>query len=188
MKDKRIAFDFDGVIAGTNEQKRKWFAEKNIKIEETDKTSIYRDLSNKMKKEEIDKLYKQMSKNIFLPEVLEKTEPIEDSINIIKKLSLKFDIYIITSRTKELIKPVNMWLKEYKIERNIKKIISSSFRKKQDICLEYNISFLCDDDLRHIEEERINTRVLFGKHGNISDNKIVVIDNWRQIGEMLLKG
>ena len=91
-----------------------------------------------------------MSENIFIPEVLEKTEPIKGAIEAIKKLSQSFTIYIITSRPAEMIKDVNRWLINYDLRKKITGIFSSSYRSKQDICLENHIVFLCDDDIRHI--------------------------------------
>ena len=185
-KIERIAFDFDGVIADTDTQKRKWLLKNNIKVDKADKTSIYQELTKKMKYEKIDKLYKEMSNNIFLPDVLEKTKPLEDSINAIKKLSSKFDIYIVTSRTDELIKPVRAWLEKYDIDTNIRKIISSSYQTKQDICLKNDIFFLCDDDLRHINDKKINMRVLFNKNIQIDDEEIIRVNSWKELEQILL--
>lgn len=65
LKDKKIAFDFDGVIANTTIKKIKWFKKNNIKIKYPDKTNIYTKLSKNLTKEQINEIYKKMSENIF---------------------------------------------------------------------------------------------------------------------------
>lgn len=150
MTMKKIAFNFDGVIADTGKEKIKWFNKKGINVNVTDKNSLYIELSKKLSMGHINEIYKEMSENIFIPEVLEKTEPIKGAIEAIKKLSQSFTIYIITSRPAEMIKDVNRWLINYDLRKKITGIFSSSYRSKQDICLENHIVFLCDDDIRHI--------------------------------------
>lgn len=147
MKDKKIAFDFDGVIADTNKEKIKWLRNKGFNIKCADKTNFYSEISHILTNTEIDKLYNNMSKIIFQPETLYRTKPVFEAVEKIKKLSQNFNIYIITARTEKLIKPVYEWLKEYDLSDNIKEIISSSYESKQDICLKNNISFLCDDEI-----------------------------------------
>lgn len=127
-----------------------------------------------------------MCKDIFTQQILENTQPIQNSINVIKKLSEKFCIYIITARTEEMISWVNNWMKKYSIDKNIKEVISSSDRKKQDICLENSIYLLCDDDLRHIIDNKINVRILFNKK-KLSENKNNIINklNYKNYREMV---
>ena len=181
----KLAFDFDGVIADTNTEKKKWLKKYNINISNVDRTSFYTSLNQNLDISKIDSLYKQMSKDIFRPDVLDKTKPVTNAIDTIKNLSKYFEIFIITSRTEKMILSVNNWLKKYGIYDCIKQVISASFEEKQEVCLQENISFLCDDDLRHLVNKKIKTRILFGKQ-NISQKDIIVVDTWKQIEDLCL--
>lgn len=186
MHDKKIAFDFDGVIADTGRKKMEWIKNRGIPVKNSDKTSFYKELSCKLSKIEIDKIYKEMAQSIFLPEVLNDTQPVENAIETIKKLSLNYDVYIITARTEKLIEPVKTWLKKYNINQNIKEIISSFYESKQDICLKNNIYFLCDDDLRHLTDKKINLKVWFNKGELEKSEDIIIAKSWQEIENILL--
>ena len=118
-----------------------------------------------MRLQDIDNLYREMAKNIFTEQVLYKTKPIHNSIEIISKLAQHLEIYIITARTDKMIVDVIRWLKTYDIENKIKDVISSSNDIKQNICKKKKIDFLCDDDLRHLIDSKIKIRVLFNPKG-----------------------
>ena len=180
----RIAFDFDGVIADTSKMKKIWLENKKIEIENVDKTSFYQHLYEKKSKEEIDSIYKEMSKTIFTKEVLLNTEPIYNSINSIRKISEKFEIYIITARNSEQIKYAEKWLEKYEIKKHIKKIISSSCEKKQQICKKNHISYLCDDDIRHLTDRKIPYRILYSNKNTEVDG-IKKVNSWHEIEESL---
>lgn len=186
MKDKKIAFDFDGVIADTNNEKLKWLRSKGVYIKSADKTSFYSELNQIMSNSEVEELYRNMSHVIFQPEILYETRPILGAIETLKKLSRRFDIYIITARTKELIEPIYDWLKNYGLSENIQEIISSSYEFKQDICLRNNICFLCDDDVRHLIDKKVNTRVLFNNNRKITSDDINIVETWDEIEKILL--
>ena len=163
---KRIAFDFDGVIANTTIMKKEWFKKnKNIELKHVDKKSIYEELGKRYKKRYIDILYKKMSKDIFTRDILLNTPPVKDSIETIKRLSKKYDIFIVTSRTNEMIRDVDLWLIKYGLDKYIYEVISSSFEKKQLICKRNNIESLCDDDKRHIEDVIIEKTIYFNDDG-----------------------
>ena len=187
MIKTKIAFDFDGVIADTTKKKQEWLKKQNIELINVDKTSFYQDLKKTMNKEKIDELYKKMGEYIFTQETLMETEAIEGAIGIIKKIANKYDIYIITARTQQLILHVKKWLKKNDVEQNIKKIISSSVEEKQDICYKENIKFLCDDDIRHLEKEKIENRILFCSNKIRKYSKIQEVRSWREIEEILTK-
>ena len=187
MKDKKIAFDFDGVIADTNKEKIKWLRNKGFSIKCADKTSFYSELSYILTNTEIDELYNNMSKIIFQPETLYRTKPVLGAIEKIKKLSQNFNIYIVTARTENLIKPVYEWIKKYDLSENIHEIISSSYESKQDICLKNNIGFLCDDDVRHLIDKKIRVRILFNTGERRVKDGIIVVESWDEIERILLE-
>lgn len=184
MKKKKIAFDFDGVIADTNKKKIEWLRSKGYNIKCADKTSFYSELGQNLSKTKVEELYNNMSKVIFRPEMLYKTKPILGAIKAIKRLSHKFDIYIITARTEKLIKPIHDWLKKYSLSENIQGIISSSYESKQDICIKNNICFLCDDDIRHLVNKKVEKIVLFSTNKKTKDN-IRVAKSWDEIERIL---
>ena len=186
MKTK-IAFDFDGVIADTTKKKQEWLKKQNIKLMNTDKTSFYQELQKKMQSEIIDKIYQEMGKYIFTQETLLQTEAIDGAINAIKKIAKKYDIYIITARTQPLILHVKNWLEKNNIKQDITKILSSSWVEKQDICNHYHIDFLCDDDKRHLEKEKVRTRILFHQT-KVSTHLVGIkeVNSWKEIETILL--
>ena len=155
--------------------KKEWLLNKNIILDKVDKSNFYEKMLANYNIDEIDKIYKDMSSAIFTKDILLKTKPINNSIQSIKKLSKIYNIYIITARTDQMLNDVETWLIKNDIYKCIKKIISSSNENKQDICMKNNIFYLCDDDIRHLKEKKIQKRVLF-------DNK----NSWKQIEEMLL--
>ena len=186
LKIKRIAFDFDGVIAATDKEKRKWLEKKNIVISNTDKTCFYQELKDSFEYDEIDRLYKDMSKNIYTQQTMDKTEPVEGAISAIKRLYNKYKIYIVTARPNEMLEWVTKWLNKYDIDDKVVKVISSSNEDKQDICMKNDIFCLCDDDIRHVCENKINMRILFGtnlKEQNYSN--LIVTNSWNEIENIL---
>ena len=56
-------------------------------MKNNDKTSFYRELEGRMTKEEIDKIYQKMSKEIFTQKILLATDAIEGAIGAIKEIS-----------------------------------------------------------------------------------------------------
>lgn len=130
MKKYRIGFDFDGVIANTDKIKKQYFEKKSIFLKKYNKSEVYFQLKKQYSIEFIDKLYNEMSNEIFTEKSIKKVEPIIDAIESIKKLSNDFEIYIITSRTNRQILQVKKWIEENRIRDNIEKIISASEEKK----------------------------------------------------------
>lgn len=184
----RVAFDFDGVIADTTSKKINWLKEnKNISLNRVDKTNFYKLLSSFYSNYEIDELYKCMSKSIFIEDVLLSTEEVTNALNSLKKISNMYEIYIVSSRTPNMLKSVKKWLKLNDANKYIKKIISSSNRSKQDICVMNNIDFLCDDDVRHLLDEKIKNRLLFSSDKYQGNSSIMLVSSWDEIVDALDK-
>ena len=184
----RVAFDFDGVIADTTSKKINWLKEnKNISLNRVDKTNFYKLLSSFYSNYEIDELYKCMSKSIFIEDVLLSTEEVTNALNSLKKISNMYEIYIVSSRTPNMLKSVKKWLKLNDADKYIKKIISSSNRSKQDICVMNNIDFLCDDDVRHLLDEKIKNRLLFSSDKYQGNSSIMLVSSWDEIVDALDK-
>lgn len=184
----RVAFDFDGVIADTTSKKINWLKEnKNISLNRVDKTNFYKLLSSFYSNYEIDELYKCMSKSIFIEDVLLSTEEVTNALSSLKKISNMYEIYIVSSRTPNMLKSVKKWLKLNDADKYIKKIISSSNRSKQDICVMNNIDFLCDDDVRHLLDEKIKNRLLFSSDKYQGNSSIMLVSSWDEIVDALDK-
>lgn len=139
-----------------------------------------------MCKQKIDKIYREMGKNIFTSKTLLATDAIEGAIDVIKKISKQYDIYIITARTPQLILDVEKWLEKNEIKQDITEVLSSSYIEKQEICRQYDIHFLCDDDKRHLEKEKIENRVLFNTAKSLNYTQIKQVNSWEEIEKMLL--
>ena len=181
MEDKKIAFDFDGVIADTNHKKMQWFQKQGYNLINYDKTSFYQELSQTKEKKDIDRIYKNMGSYIFRPEILDETMPVQGAIETIQKLAKQFEIYIITARTEAMLVPVNNWLEKYHIKNKIKQVISYTYQSKQEICLKRGISFLCDDDIRHLIDKKVKTRVLFNNNKKGHKKDIWIVKSWEEI-------
>lgn len=185
---ENIAFDFDGVIANTTQKKIDWLKKRNINLVNVDKTSFYDELKKYMTIDQIDDIYFKMSREIFTERVLLETEEINGALNSIHKLSKKYNIFIITARTESLILHLKKWLEKNNIQKDIFKVLSSTSDTKQNICLKYNINFLCDDDSRHLIDNKIRTRVLFNSNNNsknINDN-IIQVNSWKELEKLLV--
>ena len=190
MKKYRIGFDFDGVIANTDKIKKQYFEKKSIFLKKYNKSEVYFQLKKQYSIEFIDKLYNEMSNEIFTEKSIKKVEPIIDAIESIKKLSNDFEIYIITSRTNRQILQVKKWIEENRIRDNIEKIISASEEKKDklEICEENGIVIFCDDDIRHLiyKEKYGGAKILFNskiKH----KNDIVQVNDWKELMNYIYK-
>lgn len=181
---RRIGLDFDGVIANTDELKREWFEKHGILLNKLNKSDIFKELENQYSKEFIYHLYKGMSEYVFCKASMERISPINNAIKSIKNLSKQFEIYIISARNQEQIMLLQDWLSKYKIDTYIKEIISSSEegKGKLQICKENNISFFCDDDIRHLicEGEYNIVKFLFNSKLCTVDD-IYCIENWNDI-------
>lgn len=190
MKKYRIGFDFDGVIANTDKIKKQYFEKKSIFLKKYNKSEVYFQLKKQYSIEFIDKLYNEMSNEIFTEKSIKKVEPIIDAIESIKKLSNDFEIYIITSRTNRQILQVKKWIEENRIRDNIEKIISASEEKKDklEICEENGIVIFCDDDIIHLiyKEKYGGAKILFNskiKH----KNDIVQVNDWKELMNYIYK-
>lgn len=115
---------------------------------------------------------------------MERITPINNAIKSLRKLSKQFEIYIISARNQEQIMLLQDWLSKYRIDTYIKEIISSSEegKGKLQICKENNISFFCDDDIRHLicDGEYNIVKFLFNSKLCTVD-EIYCIENWNDI-------
>lgn len=169
-----IAFDFDGVIANTDEFKRKWFLNNtNIFLKKVDKTNIFRDLSKYYKKAEINYLYNEMAAEVFKKDILVQTKPMDDNIgDYLEQLRKNHKLLIITKRPNDMLNWINDWLSTNEIGSYFDKIISSANTKKYKIALNNNVNILVDDDISNLSNKNIPHNLLFNS---------ALIKNWNQL-------
>ena len=162
MKDS-IAFDFDGVLADTDEFKRQWFFNNTgLILKNTSKTNIYKELSNLYPQSEIDIIYKKMSSDVFNEDILSKTKKMDDNLRIyLKLLSEKYNLVIVTKRPSFMLDWIKKWLNVNGLIDYFDKIFSSSNTKKSEILINNNIDILVDDDISNLQDKKIKHNVLF---------------------------
>ncbi len=110
----------------------------------------------------------------------EEMKPIKGSIKIIKNLSEKHEIYIITARANTQKIPTILWIdKHYK--NKIKEVLFLNYSEnnnqkpiytKGDLCTKFDIDLIIEDDITHVYEileKKPNTIVfLFNKNNQYS--------------------
>ena len=104
LKTEKITIDYDGVIADTNSQKSEWISDNlgyNVPPYFCDRTNCVRYIGKSR--------YEELSKIIYDREYSLSAEPISGSIKIIKKLSTKYSLFIISARSDEKL----IWAKEW---------------------------------------------------------------------------
>ena len=69
---------------------------------------------------------------------------------------------------------------------NVDTIYEEQGKEKQEICKENNINVLCDDDLRHVKENKIDIRILF-KNKERYNKELYYINSWRKIEKFINK-
>lgn len=144
--NKRIAFDFDGVIADTNQIKSEWISRHlglSVPKWKCDLTNCISIIGEKH--------YKEMTIYLHRREMTIKTNPVNGSLRYILSLSQNNQLYIITNRTHERIEWIKEWLENFNIASKIKNIYSSHNNFKLKIADALSIYALLDDDIRHFK-------------------------------------
>ena len=124
-----------------------------------------------------------------MEEIVDKAEPRENVINVIKKLRKEgHKIYIVTARDEEFHDNPYLLSKNWLDKNNIEydKLIVNA-RKKAPVCTEYNIDLFIDDQLNNcLEIAKSGVKTL-----RISDDdnieSIDTVHNWNQIYEYIEK-
>lgn len=190
----RIGIDIDNTL--TNVQNTLNEAAYNYAIKLGKKVSssiIAEDINNNgsFYKEKFKFSYEELKyflKNI-MEEIVDKAEPRENVINVIKKLRKEgHKIYIVTARDEEFHDNPYLLSKNWLDKNNIEydKLIVNA-RKKAPVCAEYNIDLFIDDQLNNcLEIAKSGVKTL-----RISDDdnieSIDTVHNWNQIYEYIEK-
>lgn len=144
--NKRIAFDFDGVIADTNQIKSEWILKHlglSVPKWKCDRTNCISIIGEKH--------YEKMTLYLHGREMTIQTNPVNGSLPNILSLSQNNQLYVITNRTSERIEWIKEWMEKFNIASKIKNIYSSRNSFKLEIADALSIYALLDDDIRHFK-------------------------------------
>lgn len=128
----------------------------------------------------------------YLEEVVTQAKLKENASKVIKKLKEDGNnIYIMTARTKPNFKDpydiTEKFLKDNNILYN-KLIVGST--KKDELCMQYNIDIMIDDEPQNINAISKNIPVIVFKavHNEFCEGKnIIKVDNWNQVYNIIEK-
>ena len=143
---KRIAFDFDGVIADTNQIKSEWISKHlglSVPKWMCDRTNCISIIGEKN--------HERLNNYLRRREMTIQTKPVNGSLPNILSLSQNNQLYIITNRTPERIEWIKEWMENFNIASRIKNIYSSHNSFKLEIADAFSIDALLDDDIRHFK-------------------------------------
>lgn len=183
MREKALAIDFDGTICDTGIYKQEYILRKYnrlIKIEEATRSTLYNLYGIG------DREYDMMVSLACSPENTFEAEPVEGAVEAIKKLSKNRDIYLLTGRGGFLLDGAKEWLKKHSIKDCIKVFLSSELAStpKMELCQEYEIDILIDDDPGHFKNKMDITGLILTK-GYVYPKKpsVKYCKNWSEILE-----
>ncbi len=149
---KRIGIDYDGTIANTSEVKAGWIREHlgtEVPPWKTDRTSCVPliGLEN----------YERMSQYVYEREGSLRAREVVDSIDAIQELARHSKIIIVTARQVQQIRWCKQWLREKGLDTSIDAYLSTAGKNpggtamtKPQLCRDYRIEVLIDDDERHL--------------------------------------
>lgn len=183
MQVMNIGLDYDGVIADTNKVKSEWLKQTfgiNIPAHLTNRTSCIRELAKYFPKEKSVEIYDNFQTFIYGGEYARNAPEIPGAVDLIKRLSGKHSLWIVTARYDPLMQDA----KDYLIARNILscfKGIESAGNvdptlgrppTKEEICLKRRISVLVDDDERHLVNVNVQglKKILLRNGGDDSEH------------------
>lgn len=141
-----ISFDIDNVLVDTTQIYKSVFRDSNLKYENP-KTYWFSNYTRKIRKE----IYKRLNSAKYMLNL----ELFDGIQTIINELSKEHDIYILTSRHKELIYQTASWIQE-KLPC-IKQILVSNSKPKSEFIEEFDISMHFEDNPLDIIEISMNT-------------------------------
>lgn len=143
----KFGIDYDGVIADTNRVKAQWI-KKNLGLRvqpwKTDRTQCVPiiGLNN----------YERMSQEVYGEKLSLKAPLVPGVRKALSHLHQKGKIFIVTSRTPERVGYAQKCLKKHNLDKFINGFYSFTEEgSKGTIALRYNLDFLIDDDLRHLQ-------------------------------------
>jgi 5'(3')-deoxyribonucleotidase len=192
---KKIAIDLDDTLVPTIDM----LIKEMLKDRRFPAFRGYHSITDFSYEEEII-LYQYMRAKINEQDIIN-FEPIVGSKQAITKLAKKYDLYVVTARTKDVKKHTRKWIK-YHFPGIFKKIIFGhsiedvKYKKtKGQICKENNISLLIDDNKKYIldvHKQNIKT-IVFDYKGKYAWSKakypksIPIANSWKEVLEKIKK-
>ena len=190
-----IGIDYDGTIADTNLEKSKLLKKKygiEVPSWKCDKTECIFELKKHFSPEEAKRIYKSFHKILFTGEYAENAVEIPNAKKSIIELSKKHNIYIITARYNYMMEDAKKWLDKKGLSRYIQGIYSTKIEdpnfgrilSKKEICEQYKIDIIIDDDERHLKNNIGNVKkILFKNKSPETYNKkgTFVAKNWQEV-------
>ena len=141
----RIAIDFDGTIADTNDVKTEWI-KRTLGVEvpawKCDRSRCVPIIGLER--------YEEMAEVAYGDEGTRTAKPVEGAVEAIKSLASQATLYVVTSRGASHLPAARDWLTSHGVIDLIRAVLSSAGRTKGEVCLEHGIGVLLDDDLRHV--------------------------------------
>ena len=175
-----LAFDYDGVIANTNQVKSEWIA-RNLGQEvppwQCDRTRCVPVIGLAA--------YERMSREVYGREASLGAQPMPGAIEGIRELAAMHRLVIVTARDEERMRWTREWLHSAGIERCFADIRSSVGGSKPDIVAGLGAAALVDDDARHLRgaPEARFARLLFlqgGEPGEVEPG-IYAVPDWQTL-------
>lgn len=196
----RIGIDYGGIIADTNQMKSDWI--KNslgiyIPPWKTDRSTCISELSQHFSNETALKLYDSNLMYICQETKASEVPLVLNSIDSIIKIALSNEVIILTARNEKLTQNTIDVIDYNGLTQYISEIYScrlvdnnkGRILTKLEICDNYSIDIVADDDLRHLHDgkEHKVTKVLFNRSPvkPMAKHNIVVVSNWQELVEFI---
>ncbi len=193
-KIMNIGIDYDGTIADTNLYKS-LFLKQKYRIEipswKCDRTECIPELEKHFSPQEANKIYKNFHKIVFVGKYAGNAKQVAGAKESIIELSKTHNIYIITARYDYMINYANKWLDKKDLSKYIQGIYSTKIQDsklkrvlpKKDICKQYKIDIIIDDDERHLKDISNVKKILFKNNSPEKYDKkgLFVAKNWQEI-------
>ena len=181
----KLAIDFDGTIANTNDIKSKWVRDK-LGLE------VPPELCSRTKCVPIIGIqaYEEMSSTVYGEEYTRKLSLTEGCLRALNNLSQEFGLILLTARTPERLQYAEDWMKKHDLDQFFHEYVNQGRgTTKIQIAREKNCAALIDDDERHLATESpSHMKLIWYNPGKLEMKRNVDIKsahNWKEVEELL---
>ncbi len=144
---RRVAIDYDGVIADTNQIKSAWISE-HLKLRVSpwrcDRTSCVPIIG-------LD-AYNRMSETVYGLEATMRANPVVGAVRGMRDLRPEWNLFCITNRDRQRTRWAEERLRELGLLDDLEEVLSSYSTTKMEIVRRIDAVALFDDDLRHLRK------------------------------------
>ena len=184
----RVAIDFDGTIADTNQAKAEWILSKlGLVVDpwQCDRTNCVPIIGAAS--------YEEMADTVYERESTLATSEVSGASDALRRLSARGEIHVVTARPPRRLEFAREWCLQEGILDLIQGFHSSQGTSKEEICRSIGASALVDDDLRHLEAVRLaGLRRIHFQYGSgnamPSTGAVVVCRSWPEVVDVLEEG